>query len=67
MDSIQPPPKLLRMNDAAAMLGIGRSTLLRLIAAGRISKVAISSRASRIPLSEIQRFITESKAKGRAP
>jgi excisionase family DNA binding protein len=67
MDAIQQPPQLVRMKEAAAMLGIGRRTLSRLVSNGRISKVAISSRASRISLAEIQRFIAESKAKGHAP
>ncbi|QIL79322.1 helix-turn-helix domain-containing protein [Diaphorobacter sp. HDW4A] len=67
MDAIHHPPQLVRRSEAAAMLGIGRRTLSRLVSNGRISKVVISSRASRISLAEIQRFIAESKAKGHAP
>lgn len=62
----QTTPRLVRMKDAAAQLGIARTTLLRMVAAGRLEKVVISARASRITAESIERFIAESRATSEA-
>jgi excisionase family DNA binding protein len=47
---------LLRPSEAAARLGIGRSTLYQLIARGEIRVLKIGA-ATRIPVWELERFV----------
>jgi excisionase family DNA binding protein len=51
-------PVLLRIDEAAAILGVARVTVYRLIWRGLIRPVYIG-RAVRIPRSEIERFARE--------
>jgi excisionase family DNA binding protein len=52
----RPQPLLLTVPEAARVLGIGRSTLYELIAAGAIDTVHIG-RACRIPISALKHFV----------
>ena len=47
---------LLRIDDAAQLLAIGRTTLYQLIAAGEIELVHIG-RCARVPFSELERYV----------
>ena len=52
---------LLKVPDAAAMLGIGRSTLYNLLATGDLQAVHIG-RAVRIPASSIRAYVERLEA-----
>jgi excisionase family DNA binding protein len=47
---------LLRIDDAAQLLAIGRTTMYGLIAAGEIELVHIG-RSARVPFSELERYV----------
>jgi excisionase family DNA binding protein len=47
---------LLRVDDAAQLLAIGRTTMYGLIAAGEIELVHIG-RCARVPFSELERYV----------
>jgi excisionase family DNA binding protein len=47
---------LLRIDDAAQLLAIGRTTMYQLIAAGEIELVHIG-RCARVPFSELERYL----------
>ena len=49
---------LLRVDEAARVLGVSRATLYRLVAAGRLRAVRVG-RATRIPARELERFVRE--------
>lgn len=49
-------PLLLRVSQAAGILGIGRSTAYELIAKGEIPTVHIG-RSCRIPLTELEAYV----------
>jgi excisionase family DNA binding protein len=49
----------VRINDAAAMLGISRSSIYELIAEGKLKSALIAGRRV-IPMSECQRLLSES-------
>lgn len=51
-------PRARRINDASATLGIGRSTLYKMAAAGKIRLVKIGNRTV-VPESEIDRLLGE--------
>jgi excisionase family DNA binding protein len=57
------PNLLYRPREAAALLGISRATLYRLVAAGRLRAVRIG-RAALIPREELARFVRELQAGG---
>jgi excisionase family DNA binding protein len=57
-------PVLLRIDEAAAILGVARVTVYRLIWRGVIRPVYIG-RAVRIPRSEVERFAQELQQTGR--
>jgi excisionase family DNA binding protein len=57
-------PVLLRIDEAAAILGVARVTIYRLIWRGLIRPVYIG-RAVRIPRSEVERFARELVETGR--
>jgi excisionase family DNA binding protein len=56
-------PLLLEVRDAAQVLGIGRSTLYELIAAGEIEVVHIG-RSARVPVVALQAFVDRRRAVG---
>ena len=56
-------PLLLGVRDAAHVLGIGRSTLYELIAAGEIEVVHIG-RSARVPVVALQAFVDRRRAVG---
>ena len=56
-------PLLLGVRDAAQVLGIGRSTLYELIAAGGIEVVHIG-RSARVPVVALQAFVDRRRAVG---
>jgi excisionase family DNA binding protein len=51
-----PEPLLLRPTEAAQLLGIGRSTLYELMAAGAIPTIHIG-RSVRIPLAQLKHWV----------
>jgi excisionase family DNA binding protein len=50
---------LLKVPEACAAMGIGRTILYGLCKVGTIRSVRIGTRGVRIPVSEVQRFIQE--------
>jgi len=58
---------LLRVAEAARLLGIQESTLRAWLLARRVSRVRLGPRCIRVPASEVQRLIAEGTipAKGR--
>lgn len=58
------PPKdalALRIDDACALVGIGRSTLYRLIESGKIRSVHIAGRHL-VPRAELERLVAGGEA-----
>lgn len=55
---------LLRIDEAAAELGISRSTFYELIARGEIATVRIGT-ARRVPFAELERHVAERTERGR--
>lgn len=53
-----PDPIAVRIPEAAAMLGIGRSTLYLFIAAGEVETVKIG-RSTVVPVASLRAFIAE--------
>lgn len=53
-----PEPLVFRINDACRALSLGRSTLYKLIAEGKLRSINIAGRTL-IPRTEIERLITE--------
>ena len=51
--------RLLRINETAEALGVGRSKIYEWISAGHLRAVEIGLRGKRVPSSEIDRFIEE--------
>jgi excisionase family DNA binding protein len=47
---------LLRVDEAAAALGVSRASMYRLLAAGRLRAVRVG-RSTRIPAAELERFV----------
>jgi excisionase family DNA binding protein len=56
--------ELYRIEEAASQLGVGRTFLRGLIAKGEIKTVKLG-RATRIPATEIQRFVAKLTAAAR--
>lgn len=56
---LEHPDVLLRLEDAARLLGLGHSTVRRLIAQGAIAVVRLTPKAVRIAESEIVRLQRE--------
>jgi excisionase family DNA binding protein len=52
-------PVLLMRREACEHLKIGLSRYKLLVAEGRLREVAIGERGRRLPLSEVERFISE--------
>lgn len=57
---------LLRIDEAAGLLGVGRSFLYELVRSGEISSVKLG-RARRIPASALEEFIRKLQAEEKAP
>ncbi len=55
------PPLLLRAHEAGRLLGLGRSTVFELIAAGELPAVRIG-RAVRVPRAGLERWVQERSA-----
>jgi len=55
-NALSPESLLLRISDAANVLGIGRTTLYKLIDDGDINVVHIG-RAVRVPVTELHAFV----------
>lgn len=51
--------RLLRINETAEALGVGRSKVYEWIAGNELRAVEIGLRGKRVPSSEIDRFIRE--------
>ena len=52
-------PLLMGMGDAAAFLGVSRTTLWRMIQAGRIEKVEILPGRHRVRRADLERFVDD--------
>ena len=62
MTVISPPdPICVRVNDAARMIGVGRTTLYALIAAGEIEAIKIG-KATRITTASLKALVTRQRA-----
>jgi excisionase family DNA binding protein len=48
--------KFLRIPEAAARLGVGRTTLYRLIREGSIETVRVGAKARRVPVDSLDRY-----------
>jgi excisionase family DNA binding protein len=53
-------PKLHRINDAAAALGVSRATIYRMAKEGKIVRVQIGENSSRITDDSIRAFLVAS-------
>lgn len=51
--------RLLRINETAEVLGVGRSKVYEWIAGNELRAVEIGLRGKRVPSSEIDRFIRD--------
>jgi excisionase family DNA binding protein len=54
----QLPPLLVRVNEAARLLGLGRSTIYQLVESGELPSVRIGT-ARRIPLAALEQWVNE--------
>jgi excisionase family DNA binding protein len=63
MTLIETPRPLLSIEEAAAYLGISRSSLYRLIDSGAIASVRVLKRKQRVERTELDRFITAQTSK----
>ena len=57
---------LLRVDEAASLLGVGRSFLYALVQRGEIASVKLG-RARRIPMSALEEFVKKLQAEEEAP
>lgn len=57
-DAQSPPPVLLTVPQAAAMLGIGRTTAYELISAGNLEVVHIG-RSTRVPVDAVHDLVAQ--------
>jgi excisionase family DNA binding protein len=55
-------PLLLRPTEAAELLGIGRSKIYALLAAGQLPAVRVGH-SVRVPVGELRRWVEEQSAK----
>lgn len=55
------PERLLRVDDVAERLSLPKRSVWSLIAAGKIRAIKLSSRRTRVPESELNRYIAELK------
>lgn len=53
----EPEPDMLTLNEVAARLRIGRRTLNKYIAAGKLAVVRYSKTLVRMRLQEVERFV----------
>lgn len=58
METKQLKPLLLRVEEVAQLLAIGRSTVYELIASGQLPSVKVGG-ARRVPMVEIERWVRE--------
>lgn len=65
VESIIAPPRALKLDEAANLLSIGRTTILEMVRSGQIRTVTIKKR-KRIPLSEIVRLTAVKEKSPRA-
>jgi excisionase family DNA binding protein len=56
--AVAEPPLLLRAEEAARLLGLGRSTVFMLLAAGELPAVRIG-RSVRVSRTAVERFIAD--------
>ncbi len=57
-ETVDAPDRLLSVDEAAALLGIGRSVLYSLIGSGRIRSISVGRRRL-IPSSAVREFVDE--------
>jgi excisionase family DNA binding protein len=56
---IEQPPLLLERSQAEKVLGVGPSKLKEIIRRGELREVSIGPRGKRVPLSELERYVSE--------
>ncbi len=54
--------QLYRINDVAKILGCSRRHVFTLVSQGRLRAVKLSRRATRIPVTEVERLVSGSNA-----
>jgi excisionase family DNA binding protein len=59
MDELNRERRLLTVGDVAGRLALGTRSIWRLISAGRLKALRIGKRATRVEVTEVERFITE--------
>lgn len=57
-----PTETLYKVPEVAERLGLGRTTVYRLIASGEIESIVIGERARRIPASAVDQYIERVRA-----
>ena len=65
--SIPPTRMLLRVREAADLLGLSRATLYNMLAAGTDIPVVRIGRSVRIPMVELQNWVAQQTADWRPP
>lgn len=63
-DPIVLPPLLLRIPDAARLLGVGRSLTYRLIADGELEVIRVGT-VMRVPMSAVEDFVERQRTPDR--
>lgn len=64
-ERLERPRGALRPDEAAEYLGCGETTVRELINAGELGAVRIGTRGLRIPVAELDRWLTENTKRGR--
>ena len=61
MAAARPDPLLVKINDAARMLAVGRAKLMQLIASGEIDVVEIDANIPRICVESLKEFVARQR------
>lgn len=61
MATARPEPLLVKINDAARMLAVGRTKLRELIAEGEIDVVEIDANLPRISVESLKEFVARQR------
>ncbi len=61
MAAARPEPLLVKINDAARMLAVGRAKLMQLIASGEIDVVEIDANIPRICVESLKEFVARQR------
>lgn len=64
-ERLERPRGALRPDEAADYLGCSETTVRDLVRAGELGAVQVGTRATRIPIAELDRWIAENTRRGR--